>query len=193
MQLHFTEASQNQAVQAYISCFVNMQLVDPTYKTKAVVFIERKHTEATMKLHVMEIGKPKDGMTKFRKNGEFSTPPEAANDFPLSILPSENFGVAFIITKMGYLYIYELSTCSLLFRNRVSETLIFQTVKNNKTDGMLGVNRNGQLLAINMEPEKIVPFIMQKCSHIQDNIGLAFRMAQRFNLPGADNLFIAQF
>ena len=143
MQLRFTEASQNQAVQAYISCFVNMQLVDPSYKTKAVVFIERKHTETGMKIHVMEIGKPKEGMTKFRKNGEFSTPPEAAADFPLAIQPSETNGVAFIITKMGYLYIFELSTCSLLFRNRVSETLIFQTVRNTKTDGMLGVNRNG--------------------------------------------------
>ena len=69
MQLHSTEASQNQAVQAYISNFANVPIHDSSYKNKVVIFVERKHTENTMKLHVMEIGAPKPDTPKFRKNG----------------------------------------------------------------------------------------------------------------------------
>lgn len=94
---------------------------------------------------------------------------------------------------MGYLYIYELSTCSLLFRNRISDTLIFQTVPNIKTDGLIGINKNGSLLSINMEAEKIIPFIMTKCTHIPDNTDIAYGLAQKFKLPGADQLFVAHF
>ena len=94
---------------------------------------------------------------------------------------------------MGYLYIYELSTCSLLFRNRISDTLIFQTVPNIKTDGLIGINKNGSLLSINMEAEKIIPFIMTKCAHIPDNTDVAYGLAQKFKLPGADQLFVAHF
>jgi len=34
---------------------------------------------------------------------------------------------------------------------------------------------------------------MTTCTHIPDNINLAFKLATRYSLPGADNLFVDQF
>ena len=44
-----------------------------------------------------------------------------------------------------------------------------------------------------MEAEKIIPFIMTKCAHIPDNTDVAYGLAQKFKLPGADQLFVAHF
>jgi len=49
------------------------------------------------------------------------------------------------------------------------------------------------MLAINVDPQSLIPYIMNQCKHIPDNVGVAFKLAQRHSLPGADDLFIARF
>lgn len=56
---------------------------------------------------------------------------------------------------------------------------------------MIAINRNGQMLAINVDSAALVPYIMNQCKHIPDNVGVAFKLAQRHSLPGADDLFSA--
>lgn len=105
----------------------------------------------------------------------------------------DRYGVVFIITKFGYLYMYEISNAVLLFRQRITDSLIFVATKNPSTDGMLCINKAGQVLAINVDEQNFIPYIMNVAKHIQDNVGIAFKLAQRFSLKGADELFITQF
>lgn len=66
-------------------------------------------------------------------------------------------------------------------------------MRNPKTDGMITINRNGQMIAVNVDAANLVSYIMNQCKHIPDNVGVAFRLAQRHSLPGADELFSARF
>lgn len=75
----------------------------------------------------------------------------------------------------------------------MTDSVIFAHCKNPKTGGLICINRNGQILAINADENNLVNFVINNCKHIQDNVGLAFKMAQKFALPGADQLFNAQF
>ena len=86
-----------------------------------------------------------------------------------------------------------MSSGEAIFRNRISNDLIFASAKNTKNDGLLCINRKGQVLSIAVDDDKMVHFIMSSCTHLPDHIGIAFKMAQRSNLPGADELFVAQF
>lgn len=98
----------------------------------------------------------------------------------------------FMITKMGYFFMYEASKGALVYRQRITDQLVFCSVRNMTTDGMICINKNGQVFAINVEEANLVKFIMG-AQHIPDGRKLAFTLAARFKLPGADDIFVAAF
>jgi len=98
-----------------------------------------------------------------------------------------------VITKFGYIYIYEVSNSVLLYRQRITDSLIFVATKSLNEDGTVCVNKAGQVLQIAIDDNNFIPFIINHAKHIPDNVGIAFNLAQRFSLRGADDLFATQF
>ena len=82
-----------------------------------------------------------------------------------------------------------LKTTVCIFMNRISYETIFVTAPQESTSGIIGVNRQGQVLSITVDEDNIVNFINSKLN----NSELAYKMALRSNLPGADQLFINRF
>lgn len=72
----------------------------------------------------------------------------------------EKFGVVFVITKFGYIYIYEISTSVLIYRQRITDSLIFVATKSLNDDGVVCVNKAGQILQILVDEQNFIPFIM---------------------------------
>ena len=61
-------------------------------------------------MHIMEIDKPTDGRTqKFKRSCEITYSPESANDFPVALHPSPIHGVLYLLTKEGFLLLFELT------------------------------------------------------------------------------------
>ena len=58
---------------------------------------------------------------------------------------------------------------------------------------MICINKAGQVLSINVDENNFLPYLINVTKHIPDNVGLAFKLAQRYSLKGAEELFIAQF
>jgi hypothetical protein len=73
--------------------------------------------------------------------------------------------------------------------NRISADTIFVTAPHDATSGIIGVNRKGQVLSVTIDENNIVPYV----STTLNNAELAYKMASRSNLPGADQLFINCF
>jgi len=140
----------------------------------------------------MEIGNPAPGQPKFKVTTDIVMAPDAVGDFPVLMQVAPKYGVIFIITKFGYLFMYEASTAALIYRQRITDQLIFVSVRNMTTDGMICINKAGQVFAINVEEQNLVKFVMSG-QHIPDGKNLAFKMAARYQLPGADDIFIHQF
>jgi clathrin heavy chain len=57
---------------------------------------------------------------------------------------------------------------------------------------MIILNKAGQIFAINVEEKNLIPYI-NSATHIPDNKNLSFKLAQRFGLSGADDLFMLMF
>jgi len=97
---------------------------------------------------------------------------------------SEKFGTLFMLTKAGYLFVFDILSGKTIFMNRISANTIFTSCRHSATDGLLGINTIGQVLAVSIDETNIVPYIT---TTLQD-IDLALSVARQGNLPGAEQL-----
>jgi clathrin heavy chain len=194
MQLYSIEKSQQQILEGFCGHFCEVCVNDdPEFKNSLFCFVEKKKGQPNSTLRIMEIGSPNGSDTKFKQSAALAYPPDVANDFPVVVHAVQKYGILLVVTKFGYLFTYVMGSAALIYRQKITSSLIFRSVRNTKTDGCICCNRDGQLLAINVDQQNLINYIMNKCSHLSDNVGIAFKMAQRYSLPGAENLFTAQF
>lgn len=102
---------------------------------------------------------------------------------------SKKYDIIFMVTKFGYIHLYDLETGICIFMNRVSTETIFVTANLDSTSGLIGVNRKGLVMSISIDEEKLVAYVMSQLG----NVELAYRMALRNSLPGADGLVFERF
>ena len=73
--------------------------------------------------------------------------------------------------------------------NRISGETIFVTAEHEATHGIIGVNKKGQVLSVSVDDNEIISYILSTLN----NTELAFKLASRASLPGADDLYIKQY
>mmetsp|Transcript_21576 Transcript_21576/g.15774 ORF Transcript_21576/g.15774 Transcript_21576/m.15774 type:complete len:173 (+) Transcript_21576:474-992(+) len=144
MQLFQIERRQQQLLEGFAGCFADIPVTDNfAYKNNLFCFCEKKANDPSQKIHFMEIGNAPPNMAKFKRSADIQMPPDVQGDFPVLMQTVDRYGVVFIITKMGFLYIYEISNAVLIFRQRITDSLIFVATKNPNTDGMICINKAG--------------------------------------------------
>lgn len=187
MQLYHKERGVSQPIEGHAGAFAEIKMEGATLPTKLFTFAVRNATGA--KLHIVEIDH-KDGQPVYQKKAvDIPFAPEAAADFPVAMQVSAKYGIVFMITKFGFVHIYDLESGIEIYRNRVSGDTIFVTTEHEQTGGFIGVNRKGQVLSVRIDEQNIIPFILTTLN----NTDLALRLASRCNLPGAEDLYVAKF
>lgn len=189
MQLYSTAKKISQAIEGHAACFGTLNLEG--FPTTLFVFASKTAT-GTSRLHIIEVNvdKKPPGAPKFGKKMEdIYYPPEMTGDFPIGLHASSKYALIFLITKMGYVHLYDLESGRAIYMNRVSDTTMFATTPYSSTGGLLGVNRGGRVLAVNVVPDAVVPYVMGKLQDVE----LATRLASRNGFPGAENLFNEHF
>jgi clathrin heavy chain len=190
MQLYSVERRVSQPIEGHAAAFLEYTLPGTNKPTTLFSFATR--TPAQSKLYVIEVGKNEtDSGPKFQRRAtDIYFPPEAQADFPVSMEVGKKYQVAYLITKLGYLHIFDLISGAMIFMNKISQDkdTIFTTCPQPETGGLVGVNRSGKVLAIGINDSTIIPYITAK-----GDLELAIKMAARANLPGADDLFSKQF
>lgn len=81
------------------------------------------------------------GTAPLKKQAELFFPPEFADDFPVAMQISERYGLVYVITKLGLLFVYDLQTATAVYRNRISPDPIFLTASSPATGGFYAINR----------------------------------------------------
>jgi hypothetical protein len=59
---------------------------------------------------------------------------------------SEKHKIAYMVTKFGFLHVFDLVSGTTIYMNRISTETIFVTAPHDATNGILGVNRKGQVI-----------------------------------------------
>ncbi|XP_014678837.1 PREDICTED: clathrin heavy chain 1-like [Priapulus caudatus] len=188
MQLYSVDRKVSQPIEGHAAAFSQFKMEGNAQESTLFCFSMRGAQGG--KLHIIEVGSPPTGNTPFTKKAvDLFFPPEAQNDFPVAMQVSQKHDVIFLITKYGYIHLYDLETATCIYMNRISGDTIFVTAPHENSSGIIGVNRKGQVLSVSVEEDNIVPYI----TNVLQNPDLALRIAMRNNLTGAEELFVRKF
>jgi len=187
MQLYSRDRGISQAIEGHAAAFGTIHLEGAPADTRVFTFAVRTATGA--KLHVVEIDHQQGNPLFPKRAVDVYFPPEATNDFPVAMQVSQKYGIIYLVTKYGFIHLYDLETGTCIFMNRISSETIFTTASDSESAGIVGVNRKGQVLSVSVDETTIVPYLLTNPANSQ----LAVKLASRAGLPGADNLYQNQF
>ncbi|OJA13783.1 hypothetical protein AZE42_12645, partial [Rhizopogon vesiculosus] len=187
MQLFSRDGGVSQPIEGHAASFAELKLDGHQNVTKLFTYAVR--TTAGAKLHVVEINHTAPDPVFVKKAVDVFSPPEAPNDFPVDMQVSKKHGIIFLVTKYSFIHLYDLDSGTCVYMNRISGDTIFVTAEHEATNGIIGVNKKGQVLSVSIDEQTIIPYILSTLN----NRELAFKLASRANLPGADDLYIKQY
>lgn len=187
MQLYSRDRGISQGIEAHAAAFGTIRLEGAPADTRVFTFAVR--TAAGAKLHVVEIDHQPNNPDFPKKAVDVYFPAEATNDFPVAMQVSQKYSIIYLVTKYGFIHLYDLETATCIFMNRISSETIFTTASDSDSSGIIGVNRKGQVLSVSVDDHTIIPYLLQNPA----NGALALKLASRAGLPGADNLYQQQF
>lgn len=188
MQLYSVERKCSQPIEGHAASFAQFKMEGNAEASTLFCFAVR--TVQGGKLHIIEVGQPPAGNQPFTKKAvDVFFPAEAQNDFPVAMQVSAKYDVIYLITKYGYIHLYDIETATCIYMNRISGDTIFVTAPHESSGGIIGVNRKGQVLSVSVEEDNIIPYI----NTVLQNPDLALRIAVRNNLAGAEDLFVRKF
>ncbi|XP_054531708.1 clathrin heavy chain 2 isoform X9 [Pan troglodytes] len=188
MQLYSVDRKVSQPIEGHAAAFAEFKMEGNAKPATLFCFAVRNPTGG--KLHIIEVGQPAAGNQPFVKKAvDVFFPPEAQNDFPVAMQIGAKHGVIYLITKYGYLHLYDLESGVCICMNRISADTIFVTAPHKPTSGIIGVNKKGQVLSVCVEEDNIVNY----ASNVLQNPDLGLRLAVRSNLAGAEKLFVRKF
>ena len=187
MQLYSKARGISQNIEGHAASFATIRLDGAPNDTKLFTFAVRSAT--TSKLHVIEIDHDSNNPPFPKKAVDLYFPPEATSDFPVSLQVSQRYNIAYVVTKYGFIHLYDLETGTCLFMNRISSDTIFVTTTDSESAGIVSINRKGQVLSVTVDDDNIIPYLLSNPA----NGELAYKLASRAGLPGADNLYQQRF
>lgn len=190
IQLYSKQRNISQAIDGHVAVFANILLDGNLSPVQVFVTGNRNVQTGAGELRTIEIEHDNSLPVHYQKKTvDIFFPPDAVNDFPIAVKVSERYGVVYLLTKYGFIHLYELETGTNLFVNRITAESVFTATSYDNNNGISCINKKGQVLAVEISTSQIVPYILNKLS----NVSLALTVASRGGLPGADNLFQKQF
>lgn len=191
MQLYSVEKKVSQPLQGHAGAFHSIKLTGREDRAQVLVFHEKKADDPGHKLFVMEVGRDPSKGAPFRLQPTvIPVPPEAAADFPVSLVIDAKDDVAFLLSKMGFVYLFDIASGKTMFRTRITQETVFVTCPQSSTGMVFGITvRTGKVLRIGLNGQNLVPYIVNT---LRDN-DLAIKVAGRLGLPGAEHLYTQEF
>ncbi|KAF8931855.1 hypothetical protein BGZ58_007377 [Dissophora ornata] len=187
MQLYSKDRGVSQPIEGHAAAFAELKLDGASSPTKLFAFAARTATGA--KLHIVEVDH-KDGTPGYAKKAvDVFFPAEADNDFPVAMQISRKYSIIFLVTKFGFVHLYDLETGTCIYMNRISGETIFIATEHEASGGVLAVNRKGQVLSVGVDENNLVPYVVNTLG----NTELALKIASRCGLPGAEDLYLQRF
>lgn len=179
MQLYSLERGVSQAIEGHAAAFASIRQEGASQPSKVFAFavrqangakvcllkrpaMSRRQVELIFQLHIVEIGHQAPNPPFTKKAVDIFFPPEAVNDFPVAMQVSSKHGIIYLVTKFGFIHLYEIETGTCIYMNRISGETIFTTAELEDAHGIIGVNKKGQVLSVSVDEQTIVPYIQRE-------------------------------
>jgi len=185
LQVYSVEKRMSQpTMDSHAACFSTITLDGNSAPSNLLCFTKIQGSNA--KLTVIEVGKAPDSKP-FSRSAQINL---QQGDFPVSMVPDDKYGLVFLVTKRGFVFLYDVQSGKCLFGERASPVTMFASIEHGGPEGgMVGVDQQGKVSHFYVDQKNIVPYI---CGQMND-LDLGVKFAKRHNLPGADGIFRQQF
>lgn len=187
IQLYNKTRNVLQHIDGHVCAFASLRLANATQPTQVFVCVNRNNA-GQGQMHAIEIDHVEGQPVFAKKTAEVFFPGDAVGDFPLGLVVATS-GIAYILTKHGFIHLFDLETATQLFVNRITADQIFTSAAYNNGNGIVAINKSGQVLAVEASADRLVPYILSRLS----NVPVALSIAAKGNFAGADHLFEQQF
>ncbi|OLY81644.1 Clathrin heavy chain 1 [Smittium mucronatum] len=184
-QLFNKDKGVSQIIDAHAATFFEFNIDGSSIPTQALILASRDQNKSQMS--IVEIDHADGAPTLEKRKVDIPFPPEAVNDFPVAVQTSSKFGLAYIITKYGFLHIYFVETGANIFSSRISGDTVFVSTQSN--NGVLCINRKGTVLFSKINESTIIPHMLAT----NNDVETCFKLATRGQLSGADDLYVQRF
>ncbi|GAB1609897.1 clathrin heavy chain-like [Argonauta hians] len=161
-QLYNVDEDITQCINSHAVCFTQYRFDDNPLPS-TVFCVASRDTQDKGKIHIIELGPYKHG--NFAPRNSYTevhfTDDLERYDFPTSIQVSEEYGLLYMVTKYGYLYLCDMETAACLCVTRVSIDIVFTSTLNNASQGIIGVTRTGRILSVDIKKELLIAQIRE--------------------------------
>ena len=134
MQLYSRDRGISQAIEGHAAAFGTLRLEGAPSDTKVFTFAVRTATGA--KLHIVEVDHQASNPVFAKKAVDVYFPQEAVNDFPVAMQVSQKYSIVYLVTKYGFIHLYDLESGTCIFMNRISRETIFITTADSESAGI---------------------------------------------------------
>lgn len=102
---------------------------------------------------------------------------------------ASRFGFTYMVTKSGMLYVHDVGSATTIFQTQISQVGIFAVAGGSDKNSLVMATMDANIYQLKIDENLIVDYILQRLGKPD----VAFKLAVRANLRGADKLFSAQF
>ena len=95
----------------------------------------------------------------------------------------ERYGLLYILTKMGFVYIYEIVSGGMVYKTRISHKAVLLATRNYTNDGLMAVDKAGVVYGMTIDDNALMPYLLENCGHINDHKKVLSDLAYRYSLP----------
>ncbi|KAH0790146.1 Clathrin heavy chain 1 [Histomonas meleagridis] len=169
LQLYSRERNASQMIDAFAFEFGR-------YQTVPILIFSNKNQNG-MFMNIIPLGASPAAQQFGKKNVDLPIANDAQGDIPLQLLFSQKYDTAYLLTKMGYLYLVEVETPFVYISARVSQTP-FIHASLTREGGIIALSRDGRMTKLTINDSTIIEFVAktrgnpQSASHIASSAGL---------------------
>lgn len=157
MQLYSVQKNVSQPIEGHAAAFAQFKYEGKTEESTLFCFAVRNQQGG--KLHIIEVGNNPNNQKK-QVEVNFSNKPVI--DFPVAMQISDKYGIIYLITKYGYIHLYDIETAACIFKRKTTAETIFVSAPHEATSGIIGVTGKGQVLSVHVDEENIIPYIQKR-------------------------------
>ncbi|KAM3137112.1 hypothetical protein pb186bvf_010840 [Paramecium bursaria] len=132
IQLYSKEKNISQYINGFACGFGKAKLHSDTYESSLIALSQNGTDQNQKKLNIIEIDQPPEG--NFKWKCQITIYEQQINDFPLFMHIFQNLGLVMMITKSGFLQIYEISEQVRVFSEKITNGTIFAGIQNQEGD-----------------------------------------------------------
>ncbi|KAL8877423.1 MAG: hypothetical protein Q9198_004558, partial [Flavoplaca austrocitrina] len=115
MQLYSKDRGISQNIEGHAAAFGTLEVEGQPAPYKLFTYSVR--TAAGAKLHIVEIDPNPSNARYAKKAMDIYFPPEAVNDFPVAMQISSRYSIIYMVTKYGFIHLYDLESGTCIFMN----------------------------------------------------------------------------